>query len=351
VQPHRTLLPLLASAMVAVALLLPAAPAAAAPPVGAVYEGATSAGGTVRIVVTADQSVTVTVQHPGVGFGCPASSLTVQAVALAANGSQLTINAAPASDGVASMSGFFALPGSQAVAGAFSDRPASGCAPRAATWSARRLDPPVAPEPWPYAAGVQHEGVAYDVTGTPLGTADGVTDAAGRVTVTISAVQGNCVYRAAPATAGGSDRPTGPLLEITGGAGRVALVTSLAAMGGGFVVEATSPACPALAGMWIARAPAPAAPPAATPPTGGPGRFASPPAFGSGFTALAVFGGGTVAQLEAAAREAAASGVWAQDGAGRFLLLVVDGPAFINEPFRAAFGAGLPASTAVTLAR
>ncbi|MDA0302691.1 MAG: hypothetical protein O2822_09205, partial [Chloroflexi bacterium] len=70
-----------------------------------------------------------------------------------------------------------------------------------------------------------------------------------------------------------------------------------------------------------------------------------------GYTALAVFGGGTVAQLEVAAREAGATGVWAQDSAGRFVLLVVDGPAFINEPFRAAFAAGLAGSTAVTLAR
>lgn len=344
---HRASLRFLAPALFALVLLLPTAPGSAAPPPGAVYAGTTSAGGTVRIEVTGP-SVTVTVQHPGVVLGCPAATLSVQQVALAANGSQFTITAAPASDGVASMSGFFALPGHQAVAGAFSDRPASGCTPRVATWSATRLDPPVTPEPWPLAPTIQYQGVAYDIAGTPLGTAEAVTDAAGRVTVTVSAVQGNCAYRLSPAT-GAASRAAGPLLEVTGGAGRVVAVTSPSAVGGGFAAEAPSPACPALAGMWIARPPAA---PAGSPPSGGgPARFAVPPAFGSGTTALAVFGGGTPAQLEAAARDAGATGVWAQDAAGRFALLVVDGPAFINAPFRTAFAAGLPLNTAVTLTR
>ncbi len=82
----------------------------------------------------------------------------------------------------------------------------------------------------------------------------------------------------------------------------------------------------------------------------GSGGFVAPPVFG-GSTALAVFKGGTVDQLEATAQDAGATGVWVQDGGGTPRLLVVGGPGFVSSAFRAAFSRGVPASTSVTLTR
>jgi hypothetical protein len=82
-----------------------------------------------------------------------------------------------------------------------------------------------------------------------------------------------------------------------------------------------------------------------------PGAFVAPPVFGSGGLALAVFGGGSVDDLENAARRAGASGVWAQDPTGASNLLVVGGPSFLTEPFRRALSAGFSGPTAVTLTR
>ncbi|MGE3856578.1 MAG: CAP domain-containing protein [Dehalococcoidia bacterium] len=79
--------------------------------------------------------------------------------------------------------------------------------------------------------------------------------------------------------------------------------------------------------------------------------FASTPVFDARGTAFAVFGGGTIGQLEAAAQQAGATGVWAQDGAGAYQLLVVQGPAFLTAPFTSAFPGGFTSATAVTLVR
>ena len=81
------------------------------------------------------------------------------------------------------------------------------------------------------------------------------------------------------------------------------------------------------------------------------GAFAAPPNLGTGTQEAAVFLGGSVDQLEAAARGAGANGVWAQDSGGRFQLLVVGGPSFLREAFAAPFPAGFASSTAVTLTR
>jgi hypothetical protein len=81
------------------------------------------------------------------------------------------------------------------------------------------------------------------------------------------------------------------------------------------------------------------------------GRFASTPVFTGTGQALAVFRSGTVAQLEAAARGAGASGVWVQDSAGRYQLLILDGATFIRDSFVAQFPAGFPGDLAVTLIR
>ncbi len=88
----------------------------------------------------------------------------------------------------------------------------------------------------------------------------------------------------------------------------------------------------------------------APPQPGTVGAFAAAPVFGSG-RALAVYNGGTVAQLEAVARAADASGVWVQDAAGAYQLLILDGPSFVNEGFRAKFTTGFSTAIAVTLTR
>lgn len=79
--------------------------------------------------------------------------------------------------------------------------------------------------------------------------------------------------------------------------------------------------------------------------------FAAPPNFGPGGQAAAVFLGGSVAQLESAARATAANGVWVQDNGGVFQLLIVGGPAFLRDAFTSRFAGGFPSAVAVTLTR
>lgn len=78
------------------------------------------------------------------------------------------------------------------------------------------------------------------------------------------------------------------------------------------------------------------------------GTFAASPAFSDSGLAAAVFNGGTPAQLESAALQAGATGVWVQDSSGAFRLLIVGGPAFLSATFAGAFPNGL-GITAVTL--
>ena len=101
----------------------------------------------------------------------------------------------------------------------------------------------------------------------------------------------------------------------------------------------------------VVTSPAPAPPPAVVTPTQATGAFVTPVTFSSSGQALAVFSGGAIDQLEAAARTAGATGLWVQDSAGQFRLLVINGPAFLREQFRAAFPGGLTANVAVTLVR
>ena len=108
----------------------------------------------------------------------------------------------------------------------------------------------------------------------------------------------------------------------------------------------------ALAGCGSASVPTPAHTIVATPaptPTPPPGTFVAKPVFGQSRQSLVVFHGGTLEQLESSARGAGATGVWAQELSGAYQLLVVDGPAFVNAPFRAAFPAGIRSATALTL--
>ncbi|MGE3856165.1 MAG: hypothetical protein AB7G21_04285 [Dehalococcoidia bacterium] len=81
------------------------------------------------------------------------------------------------------------------------------------------------------------------------------------------------------------------------------------------------------------------------------GRFAAPPVFTASGQAFAVFLGGSVAQLRAAAATGGAGGAWVQDADGVYRLLVVDGPAFLGADFEARFPAGFTAATSVILTR
>ena len=117
----------------------------------------------------------------------------------------------------------------------------------------------------------------------------------------------------------------------------------------GVIASSNGRACPPLLGFFMARAL-----PAGSPGAGAPaatGTFASPPTFGTSGQALAVFLGGSVADLEIAAKAAGATGVWAQDANGAFQVLVLGGPSFINDGFRGSFPGGFPANTALTLTR
>lgn len=82
-----------------------------------------------------------------------------------------------------------------------------------------------------------------------------------------------------------------------------------------------------------------------------PGTFASAVVFAPSGQALVVFTGGSPEQIEAAARAVGATGVWVQDGAGTFRLVVVNGPTFLRDQFRAAFPIGLSGNVAVTIVR
>lgn len=92
-------------------------------------------------------------------------------------------------------------------------------------------------------------------------------------------------------------------------------------------------------------------PPVTTPPAGGTGAFVAAPVFSASGQALVIFGGGTVDQLEGASSSAKATGAWVQDAGGAYRLLVVGGPAFLKDQFKASFPAGLGANTVATLTR
>lgn len=79
--------------------------------------------------------------------------------------------------------------------------------------------------------------------------------------------------------------------------------------------------------------------------------FARSPVYSRDGQAGVVFLGSTVAQLEAAASGAGATGIWAQDASGEYALLVIGGPSFINDPFRARFATGFTPPVAITLTR
>ena len=92
-------------------------------------------------------------------------------------------------------------------------------------------------------------------------------------------------------------------------------------------------------------------PPITTPPVGGTGSFAAAPIFSTSGQALVIFTGGTVDQLEGAAVNAKATGVWMQDSTGAYQLLVIGGPAFLKDQFKAKFPSGFAGNTPATVTR
>ena len=94
----------------------------------------------------------------------------------------------------------------------------------------------------------------------------------------------------------------------------------------------------------------PTPPATGLPAIGTPGNFAAPVIYAPSGQAFVVFRGGTVAQLEVAARAANATGVWAQDASGSYQLLIIGGAAFIRDAFIAKVPT-FSSDTAVTLVR
>ena len=82
------------------------------------------------------------------------------------------------------------------------------------------------------------------------------------------------------------------------------------------------------------------APTATAAPTGTTGVLANMPTFAADGKALAVFNTGTVDQLTSEGVKVKATGIWVQDSSGAFRLLLIGGPAFINDQFRASFSGG-----------
>ncbi len=67
------------------------------------------------------------------------------------------------------------------------------------------------------------------------------------------------------------------------------------------------------------------------------GTFLQTPTFTEAGLATVVFAGGTVAQLEEAARASGAAGAWIQDPAGAYRLLVIGGPPSLRDAFAVTF--------------
>lgn len=326
----------------------------AAPPAGAVYNGPMSDGGTIVVTVNADATaVRVVVTYPGPYSTSCSTGVTLPSASIAGT-AQAQFASLTASTGVQSnvaIAAYFALPDYQSVVGAYSADPVEGsnCPRRRTTWSAERT-----PTPEPVAAKVApsatYAGEAYTTAGVGVGAVQFKTSTDGSMSsASITATSGSCIYLLTVGdTASATPWVRGTYLAKSIATGSVAAVSAPTAVGGSFVAQGSSSACGSLVGMFSATQTS--TPPSVAPVTGT-GTFVTPPRFGSGSMALVVYGGGSVAQLEAAAKTGEAKGVWAQDASGAFLLFVVNGPAFVNEPFTTKFTAGIAVSTAVTLVR
>ncbi len=81
----------------------------------------------------------------------------------------------------------------------------------------------------------------------------------------------------------------------------------------------------------------------------GPGTFAAKPVFAASGVAQVVFNGGTVQQLQKAATDSGAKGVWAQNAAGAFIVFIPGAPDFVNAAFNTAFANGFTVPTSISL--
>jgi hypothetical protein len=349
---RRALWLLIVGAVGAVFLALPDGARAADP--NATYAGTMSDGGTVTLTTSADgKSVAVALRYVASSVPAGCSPGLNGTPGLGSNGNQFGMSNGEAAGGTRA---FFSGPEYGAVAGVTTVIPPSGsnCPARYLLWRADRVPAvPVSAKP---AAALTYSGSVYAIEGGDVtGSVQVTTDANGTVNrFILSATNAGCQYSVATEVVlltNNTAQRSG-----TGGALSMAIAPSVdgtrVTFAGGFVADGAG-ACPKFSGTWIAAAPRTVIPTVTNPGVAdtGQGRFVATPAFGSGSQALAVFGGGAVDQLEAAARTAGGTGVWAQDQTGGFVLLVVGGPSFINDAFRTKFSAGLAPNTAVTLTK
>ena len=82
-----------------------------------------------------------------------------------------------------------------------------------------------------------------------------------------------------------------------------------------------------------------------------PAGFLNAPTYSATGVGYVVFQGGSLDELSAAAAAVGAASAWAQDTSGTFLAFTVDGPSFVNNAFRNAFGSGFSGPTAIVLVR
>ena len=131
------------------------------------------------------------------------------------------------------------------------------------------------------------------------------------------------------------------------------VATTPSGMSGAVTVEVTQVGglAASLPAAFTATGSAPTPPPVAPPVSGGSGTFAAAPIFSTNGQALVIFSGGSVDQLEASATSSSAKGVWVQDSTGAYQLLVVGGPAFLKDQFKAKFATGWSTNTPMTLTR
>ena len=227
-----------------------------------------------------------------------------------------------------------------------------------ATWLANRqglvIAPPVATRPDSTYSGTA---TVFGQSGT--GTVEVTTDASGALrSVTFDVMQGRCVYRVSSGVLDVPVKFDGPGVQYIAPDWTMAAVAHPGGMDG--VAVLVGPGCRQVpvvfsTGMPVARS-TPAATaatptPTAAAPSTKPALFTPMPAPGSWSTLSVVFVGGRPTDLEQAARDAGASGVWVQDAGGAFQLLVVGAPAFLRESFERAFPLNIPGPVAVTLTR
>lgn len=352
----RLTLGLLALAVAGGAYASGAMPATAAP-AGTTYEGKTNDNSPITLITGADGTVVTNLTMPSSGVDGCSFNLVTGNLRLSSSDT-FYVGTAELKNGAESHAYFGAFGDAGTAIGAigFDWEPGAQC-----SGALRRT----------YIAtssggdGVQGPGAtAGTYTGTVLsvmpdegvrGTVEIVVGADGRSvdSLHLTYTDGACVYRPtleATALLDGKILQTG-VRTIIGSAAIPSIVATTQGTSrivGAFSTPAEG-ACPPVGGYWTADLATPAPTPAPAP--SGSGRFVTTPVFSPAGQAFAIFGGGASGDVEAAAREAHASGVWAQDASGAYQLLVVDGPPFLNAAFHAAFAGGLATNTSLTLTR